>query len=48
MTYGRQIPCSWLRPYSGAKVNPRGRIFLTLGQKLREAALLSGFDVKMI
>ncbi len=27
---------------------PRGRIFLTLDHKLREAALLSGFDVKII
>ena len=27
---------------------PRGRVFLTADQKLREAALLSGFDAKEI
>jgi hypothetical protein len=34
--------------WTGAKTFPRGEVFLTADQKLREAAVLSGFDWKQI
>jgi hypothetical protein len=48
LTCGRQTRCSWRAALEWCEDAPQGRVFLTADQKLRDAALLAGFDARQM